>query len=425
MSAAAERPKVLVALPRFPSALETGSSILIYNNLVELSKKYDLHVLCHGVAQSGGDLATFCQRVEFLSQQRSWLPKPLRAPVYGLMGVPRPVYKLRSARMRRRIAELIAHEEFDALLLYDLRAVQYCPSSCARWAIACIEDPQSLRLHRMSALPIWTAWQRFMMRRAARQMERYEGKVLPPLARVVLLSEADARDMRQRGGHENLGVASYAIARVPLDDAGREPRSEGMIVFSGNMYHPANVDGALWFLDEMLPLVLEQYPTATLWIVGARPDPRIATAARRFAERVVITGRVNDVSEHVRRARVSICPVRLEIGVQTKVVEALSWGTPVVTTSAGNRGVAASSGEELWVEDEPAAFASRVVALLRSQGWNRLSQAGRRLAAERFSQERSASELERHIEHVRRIRGKPQHTSGPVSDRAASPVSGN
>jgi glycosyltransferase involved in cell wall biosynthesis len=316
------------------------------------------------------------------------------------MAVPYLVYRHRSPRLRRRVAEIMDSGGFDALLLYELTAIQYCPRSCAPRAIACIEDAQSLRLLRMSALPVWTAWQRFRLRIAARQMERYERRVYPPLARVVLLSEADARDMRLQGGHRNLGTASYGIAPVPDDPSGA-PRAEGMIVYSGNMFHPANADGALWFLREVFPLVLERHPAATLSIVGASPDPRIVAAARRFAERVVITGRVPDVSDYVRRARVSICPVRLGIGVQTKVVEALALGTPVVSTSAGNRGVAAIPGEEILVEDAPAGFAERVASLLRLEGWDRLSRNGRRLAAERFTRERGAGELERHIEAVR------------------------
>jgi glycosyltransferase involved in cell wall biosynthesis len=396
----------------YPSTLETGCAIFIYNNLVELSRTYDLHVLCHGAPQAEGDLATYCSKVEFLGRPSSWLPKPLRGTIHGLLGVPRQVSKVRSVLMRRRIAALMARQEFDALLLYELRAVQYCPSFLAARAIAWIENAESLRLGRMSALPVWTAWQRFRLRREARQMERYERKVLPPIARVVLLSAADARDMRGLGGHRNVGVTSYAIAQKGLNEAGDTPRTEGTIVFSGNMYHPPNVDGALWFLGEVFPRVLEQYTAAKLWIVGARPDPRIAVAARRFSERVVITGWVKDVAEHVRRARVSICPIRLEIGVQTKVVEALALGTPVVTTSAGNRGVAAVSGEDLFVEDEAPAFASRVVALLRAQDWDRLSRNGRHFAAECFSRERSARELEQHIDFVRMSRLRSVSTGG-------------
>jgi glycosyltransferase involved in cell wall biosynthesis len=106
------------------------------------------------------------------------------------------------------------------------------------------------------------------------------------------------------------------------------------------------------------------------------------------------------MQEYLRRAKVSICPVRLKIGVQTKILEALSWGTPVVTTSAGNSGIGGCSGSELWVEDEPNIFASRVVSLLRGEGWNQLSEKGRKLAENGFSWERSAMAIEQHIRRI-------------------------
>src|SRR5262249_24925367 len=154
-----------------------------------------------------------------------------------------------------------------------------------------------------------------------------------------------------------------------------------------------NVDGACFFLEEVFPRVLAAVPDARLAIVGAHPARRIRAAARRFGRRVTITGQVPDVGAHLRAAIVGICPIRLTIGVQTKVLEALAWGTPVVTTSAGNSGVAGVDGRQLLVADAPTDFAARVVALLRGEGWEQLSAEGRRLVEDRFSWARSAAEL--------------------------------
>jgi glycosyltransferase involved in cell wall biosynthesis len=82
----------------------------------------------------------------------------------------------------------------------------------------------------------------------------------------------------------------------------------------------------------------------------------------------------------------------------------LSWGTPVVVTSAGNSGVQAASGQELWVADDPGQFAAHVVSLLRGERWLQLSQAGRSLVAQRFSWQRSAAELEEQLVAVQEIR---------------------
>jgi glycosyltransferase involved in cell wall biosynthesis len=177
-------------------------------------------------------------------------------------------------------------------------------------------------------------------------------------------------------------------------------RERGMIIFSGNMYHGPNVDGALFFLREIYPTILSRYPGATLYIVGSHPDVRVVAAAQAYGPRVVITGRVRDMSEYLARAMVSVCPVRLQIGVQTKVLEALAHGTPVVSTSAGNSGIQGYSGSELWVEDDPLRFAARVISLLEGDGWLAFSERGRKFVAEQFSWERSAAELEIHVEEL-------------------------
>jgi len=174
-----------------------------------------------------------------------------------------------------------------------------------------------------------------------------------------------------------------------------------MIVFSGNMFHPPNVDGILFFLRYVFPAVVKQHSSAKLWIVGADPDVRIRKATTNFGNQVMITGKVDDLSPYLRQAKVSVCPIQLKIGVQTKILEALSWATPVVTTSAGNSGIGGRSGSDLWVEDDPGEFARRVVSLLNGENWARLSENGRRLVSERFSWKRSVEQLERHIESTR------------------------
>ena len=295
---------------------------------------------------------------------------------------------------------LIEGGNIDAILLFEMSAIQYCPPSCYKQLIASIEDPESIKLGRMMKLPVWSLWQKAKLFVLAGLAAHYEKKILPRIAKVLLLSEADRQDMREQGGYENLACVTYGVDQEHQGASLGYEQRERVIIFSGNMYHPPNVDGALFLLTDIFPLILQVYPSAILWIVGADPDVRICEAAAKFGEQVVITGRVEDVAHYILRATVSVCPVRLRIGVQTKVLEALSLGTPVVTTSAGNTGVGGVSGRQLWVEDEPNQFAGKVVALLQGCGWSELSQGGQRFVAERFTWERSARQLRQYLESL-------------------------
>jgi polysaccharide biosynthesis protein PslH len=399
---------LLVVMAYYPFPLHAGGELVAYNNIKELSKKHSIYILCRSALKVTGELSMYAEQtrelsmyveqIEFVNPNKiPRIVQILRKALYLLLRIPTFVTECMSYDMKKRVRELLEQHKFDAILLYNMNSIQYCPNSSYKKVIINIEDPQSIRLARLRKLPIWYILQKLKLDLDTKMIARFENKYLPKMAKVLLLSEADSRDMKEQGEF-NVGTVSYGINNHFLRDIIRyEGRTKGMILFSGNMFHSPNVDGALFFLKHIFPMVLKDYSSAILWIVGSEPDNRIRDASACFGEHVVITGRVNDMSEYLRYAMVSICPVRLKIGVQTKILEALSWGTPVVSTSAGNSGIGGFSGSELWVEDEPNIFASRVVELLRGEGWQKLSVEGRKLVEEHFSWEQSALKLEQHI----------------------------
>lgn len=395
--------RILIVMTHYPYPPRTGSAILAYRNIKELAKRHSIHFVCADDAKERGDLDEFVEHIEFVRRKnRSLFIKLLRYAFYMLRGFPAWMISSMSNEMRSRVTQLIDQQDFDAILLYEITAIQYCPQYSYKNMIVNIEDPPSLKLDRLRALEVWSFWQKVSLYVLGKLTARYEKSIIPKLAKVLVLSETDRQDMNKQQGYNNLGYITYGIDEIPSTEiVSYERRTKGMIVFSGNMHHPPNVDGALFFLRHIFHLVLKEYPSAKLWIVGTSPDNRIIAAARCFKEHVVITGKVSSLTQYLSHASVCICPVRLKIGVQTKILEALCWGTPVVTTHAGNNGIQGSSGKQLWVEDAPDQFAHHVAALLRGENWRTLSGEGRKLVTEHFTWERSTAELEQNLEFVR------------------------
>ena len=109
-----------------------------------------------------------------------------------------------------------------------------------------------------------------------------------------------------------------------------------------------NVEGALWFASEVLPLVKRQIANAQFYVVGAQP----ANALRNIsATDVQVTGEVADVRPFIAAQQVSLwrSPLRIARGVQNKVLEALAMRVPIVATEEASRGLAVVSGRDLWV----------------------------------------------------------------------------
>jgi glycosyltransferase involved in cell wall biosynthesis len=81
---------------------------------------------------------------------------------------------------------------------------------------------------------------------------------------------------------------------------------------------------------------------------------------------VTVTGAVLDVRPYYQQAAVCVAPLRIARGVQNKVLQAMAMGLPVVATRRACEGIEARPDHELIVEDDPQAFASRIVALLEN-----------------------------------------------------------
>lgn len=149
------------------------------------------------------------------------------------------------------------------------------------------------------------------------------------------------------------------------------------LVFTGKMDYRWNVDAALWFAGEVLPLARREIPDARLMIVGQNPSPRLDPL--RADPHITLTGGVPDTRPFIRQADVYIAPLLVGSGTRFKLLEAMAMQRAIVTTSRGCEGFEVTSGQELMIADTAEAFARAVVALLKDPA--RRAEMGRRARA--------------------------------------------
>jgi glycosyltransferase involved in cell wall biosynthesis len=169
------------------------------------------------------------------------------------------------------------------------------------------------------------------------------------------------------------------------------------IVFVAGFGHPPNVDAATWLVTSILPLILVELPKVHLTLVGSNPTDEVKALA---GPNVTVTGWVSDerLAELYDLARVVIVPLRFGAGVKNKVVEALHFGVPLVTTPVGAQGLPGLE-EIVPVTDDAQQLAEDVVALMRDDDrWHKAAHDGRGYVAAHFSREAMRSALAQDID---------------------------
>lgn len=241
---------------------------------------------------------------------------------------------------------------------------------------------------------------RWIYTRERGTLARYEEELARRAERSLLVSEREAQLLRPRAGGSpvealTLGVDTGWWSRPDLQRRAEPPR----LIFTGRMDYGPNVDAAVWITREVLPRVRQVVGEVELAIVGAAPDPRVKALARLPG--VTVTGWVEDVRPWMWGASVALAPMRIAQGVQTKVLEAMAAGVPVVLTSMAASGLGEERGPHLAVADDASGLVAATVALLQEPGLARVQvQAALAMVERHHSCDVAARELAGHLERA-------------------------
>jgi len=172
-----------------------------------------------------------------------------------------------------------------------------------------------------------------------------------------------------------------------------DPPPDGRtVVFFGTLSYVPNADGVIYFAKDIWPRIAEANPKAQCKIIGSRPPAPVQELA---GSRVELTGFVPDLRPHLASAAAVVVPLRLGGGTRLKIVEAMSMGKAIVSTTLGAEGIDASSGRDILIEDQPEAFANAVCRLLADPGLAaRIGQSARQLAVQHYAWSSAAQALE-------------------------------
>jgi GT2 family glycosyltransferase len=140
------------------------------------------------------------------------------------------------------------------------------------------------------------------------------------------------------------------------------------LTFVGGFGHPPNVDGIIWFINEIFPKILKKNNEIELSIIGSNMPEEISKLRSKYINPI---GYVSEekLQEYYSNTRIAIVPLRFGAGVKGKVVEAVAYGVPVVTTEIGREGITGIAGV-VRIADQPKEFAESVMDIyMDKQKW--------------------------------------------------------
>ncbi len=147
-------------------------------------------------------------------------------------------------------------------------------------------------------------------------------------------------------------------------------------IFMGNGKHTPNLDAISWLNTAIWPLIRMGLPNAKLHIYGAYL-PQKVVQMNSPKQGFLVHGRAENKQLVFQRSRVNLAPLRFGAGLKGKLIDAMQYGTPSVTTTIGAEGM---HGDLLFsgtISNEVDKFAQGAIALHNSKdAWLKAQQNG-------------------------------------------------
>ena len=362
--------RIAYVVPYVPNQIRTRPYNLI-NQLTALGYEVDVFTLGSSNKDliDAQSLRNHCHEVSYYTQPvwRSLLNSatalPSRKPLQS-------VYSWQPA-MAREIAERASRNEFDVVHIEHLRGSLFglflksrLPNVPVVWdSVDCISH-----LFQQAAKQSRSFFGKFMTRFELSRTRRAEGDFVCQFDHVLVTAPSDRTALL---GLVPMGKSPSEISVLPngVDleyfhpnaEVQREPET---LVFSGKMSYHANISMAKYLVEEIMPRIWRVRPTTRLYIVGKDPAAAIKKMMRNPL--ITVTGTVDDIRPFLWRATVSVVPLLYGAGIQNKILEAMSTGTPVVTTRRALSALQAQSGKDLFASDDPDGFSQAVLQLIEN-----------------------------------------------------------
>lgn len=316
--------------------------------------------------------------------------KPLPAIFAMLCGESYHVKRYVSEGFAAKLREILEKESFDIVHVESIFLTPYVP------LIRKYSDAKIiLRAHNVEHL-IWrqvaqsctNSLKRWYLKHLSLTLRAYELEHLNDYDGVVCITKNDAEVFRQAGCRKPVVSIPFGVDSGEVPSVEVEPDS---LFHIGAMDWLPNQESIRWLLEEVWPVVHREVPQAKLYLAGRKMPSQWMNAT---IEGVSVIGEVPDAMYFIGSKKINVVPLLSGSGIRVKIIEAMSIGKTVITTTVGAQGIDYTDGENILIADTPEQFARQIKRCLDDDAFcSRVGEAAAQLVADQYDRKKLAEEL--------------------------------
>jgi hypothetical protein len=342
----------LIIIPRFPYPINSGGRLAIYNTLVSISSIYDIDLIIIDDNKKNiiltPKLNNISKNIKFYGHSK--YRHIINAFIGLIKGYPLQVGYFYFKKIQHYVD--ININKYDFVYCFMTRTASYIinhPNKKIHNSI----DSMYINYSNSISLTKSLFW-KLVYTIEIPLLYRFEKSVVKIFDCNNYVSPNEAFFWSKYGNTYTIphGISSNNITYNKYDK-----QFKNTIVFFGRMDYQPNIEAVLWFSKNVLNLLNSDI---IFLVIGGFPSKRISNLTQYY-NNIKIMGFIEDINIILNSCICTIAPMRSGGGLQTKVIEAMSLGSIVVSTKLSSISILDNIDKfNILIEDDPNEMANLI-----------------------------------------------------------------
>lgn len=291
-----------------------------------------------------------------------------------------------SEEFMQQLASLLQQNAYDIVQLEGLYLCPYVPQ-IRKFSQAKI----SLRTHNVEH----EIWQRMVVNEEnflkkwykniiAKRLQKMELSAINSYDCLVPITMRDADFFVKHGNTKPFYVAPTGISHTnPLFSLDITQAEFPGFFYLGALDWQPNIEGLTWFVSNVWNDYKVKHRDARMYVAGRRASNEFAQFLRDGG--IDFLGEIDSVEAFYKRVSIFVIPLFSGSGMRVKLIEGMSAGKSIITTSIGTEGVDTVDSENIIIANNADEFVAAMEKLASDREYCvRLAEAARKFVVENF-----------------------------------------
>jgi glycosyltransferase involved in cell wall biosynthesis len=197
------------------------------------------------------------------------------------------------------------------------------------------------------------------LRLLVNRLKKYETTLINQVDGIASITNKDKQQFVSLGCKKPIETIPFGIT---INDYKSQPNQhKNSLFYIGSMDWFPNQEAIKWFLELVLPNIVNQFPQTKFYLAGKS----MPSWLRNYQQQnLIVLGEVDNAINFINENGIMVVPLFSGSGMRIKIIEGMALGKPIIATSIAAEGINYIENENILIANTPKEFTEAIVQCL-------------------------------------------------------------